>query len=241
VRVQVRLHATTADDTSKVEILDIKLVYDRVRLRRPIQDALYAHWDRMNSIQYFHHSAQLFGGYVIERATTKFSRQLFRQPRPALMFCILVKTSSINGVIHRTPFTFQSADLTHAVAHFDTKEYPTGGMDMQFPTPDSPTTYDIVDALNYLYDALGITYTSNAVPGISEPEFLSGSTVLAFSFGNQPVSPAYEIVETESASLQLDLTFGTSTPESLSLFCLVISQARWYLHQNGQVIVSSPY
>lgn len=91
----------------------------RAQVRPEIQEQIFTNFDRERSINYWSRSLQLIGPSHIPVGSTTFDAVISRNPRPQMMFCVLVPTVSMTGIRTRTPFNFVHANLTQAVTSFE--------------------------------------------------------------------------------------------------------------------------
>lgn len=119
--------------------------------------------------------------------------------------------------------------MTWAQVTVNSDRYPSEGYTLDFGGAAKVST-DIIHPLVELTNTLGFnaSMTSN---GLMLSDYKNGYTLLPFAISLMPMSPAYEILQTEESIVTLTVKFKEALTQAYSMYCVFITQGD--IHYNS--------
>ena len=151
------------------------------------------------------------------------------------MFVVIISTAAALGLRTKTPLKFESVNLVHAEAKFESETSPVPAYAPKFGTTQDPLSYDLTYLLYNLYKALGCIENEASVD-IDGNAMLEGTTIYTFMFGQSSLRSQYLSADTEQGLLALNMRLASPATETLSVFAMPLYQASFYLNQDLSIV-----
>ena len=172
--------------------------------------------------------------FSLQPGSTNFDCVVSRGPRPISMYCVFVKSASLQGLKTSSPFNFVHNDLVSCVSTFEGRKFPSSdGHNMSFGTAAKPLSYDYTSIYHELLKSLGSLDNNITSVGLTEAKYRAGSTVIPFLYDMNILNTEYDTYSTGDGILSVSFKFRVATTVPMSVLFFPLVTTNMALHTDG--------